>query len=97
MIYGVYEVSILTEGKPRKATGNWAGIMNTIYDAIGEDAAKRCTTVLGEAQVEMFFGQDIDIAIVDSKNQYRINIKTVKPRERNLEEWIDECVNENGT
>ena len=92
-----YEVNILTEGKPRKVTGNWAGVMNAIYDAIGEGVAKRCAAVLGEAQAEMFFGQDIDIAIIDSENQYRINIKTMTPREKSLEEWIDECVSENGT
>jgi len=97
MTYSAYEVNILAGGKPRKIMGNWAGVMHTIYDAIGEDAAKRCAAVLGEAQAEMFFGQDVDMAIVDSENQYRINIKTVKPREKSLEEWIDECVNENGT
>ena len=97
MTYNVYEVTVLTEGKPRKATGNWAGVMNIIYDAIGEDAAKRCVTALGGAQAEMFFGQDVNVAIVDSENQYRINIKTVKPREKGLEEWIDECVSESGT
>jgi hypothetical protein len=96
MTYSVYEVSILTEGKPRKAVGNWAGVMNTIYDALGE-SAMRCVAMLGEAQAEMFFGQDVNVAIVDSKNQYRINIKTMKPREKSLEEWIDECVNESGT
>ena len=97
MTYSAYEVNILTEGKTCKVTGNWAGVMNTIYDAIGEGAAKRCATVLGEAQAEMFFGRDIDMVIVDSENQYRINIKTVKPREKSLEEWVDECVSENGT
>lgn len=97
MTYSAYEVNVLTDGKSHKATGNWAGVMNTIYDAIGENAAKRCVAVLGEAQAEMFFGQDINMTIVDSENQYRINIKTVKPREKNLEEWIDECVSENGT
>jgi len=92
-----YSAYILTEDKTCKVTGNWAGVMNTIYDAIGEDAAKRCAAVLGEAQAEMFFGQDIDMAIIDSENQYRINLKTVKPREKSLEEWVDECVSESGT
>ncbi len=96
MTYNVYEVSVLTEGKPRKAMGNWAGVMNTIYDALGENAM-RCVSALGGAQAEMFFGQDVNVAIVDSENQYRINIKTVKPREKSLEEWIDECASESGT
>ena len=95
-MYSAYEVSILIEGKPRKVTGNWAAVMNTIYDAIGEDAAKRCAAVLGEAQAEMFFGQDVNKAIVDSENKYRINIKTVKPRDHTLEEWVDQCVKESG-
>ena len=88
-MYSAYEVNIFAEGKPRKVTGNWAAVMNTIYDAIGEDAARRCATVLGEVQAEMFFGQDVDKAIIDNENKYRINIRTVKPRNHTLEEWID--------
>lgn len=80
-MYTAYKVTILMNGTPRTVTGNWAAIMNTIYDAIGEDAAKRCAITIGELQAEMFFGQDVHQVIIDSENKFRITVSTVLPKE----------------
>lgn len=87
MIYSAYTATILVDGVPKTVHANWAGVMNSIYDAIGETAAKRCAAMLGELQAEMFFGQDINMSIVDSENKYRINVKTIKPDTKD-----DDCV-----
>ena len=86
-MYTAYTATILIEGVPKTVHANWAGVMNSIYDTIGEDAAKRCAAVLGELQAEMFFGQDVNMSIVDSENKYRINVKTIKS---NIKD--DDCV-----
>lgn len=52
----MYEVSIEYKGKTEKVRGNWAGVINKIYDVLGEENAKMLTSNLQEAQAEMFFG-----------------------------------------
>lgn len=57
----IYEVSIEHEGKTEKARGNWAGVINKIYDTLGEEKAKMLTSNLQEAQAEMFFGKWVNM------------------------------------
>ena len=69
-----YEVSIEHEGKIEKVCGNWAGVINKIYNTLGEDNVSN----LQEAQAEMFFEQWVNMNF--SVPGYKIAIKAVQPK-----------------
>lgn len=69
-----YEVSIEHEGKTEKVCGNWAGVINKIYDTLGEDNVEMLTSNLQEAQAEMFFGKWVNMRF--GVPGYRIKIQS---------------------
>ena len=73
-----YEVSIEHEGKIEKVCGNWAGVINKIYNTLGEDNVKMLTSNLQEAQAEMFFEQWVNMSF--GVPGYKIIIKVVQPK-----------------
>ena len=75
----IYEVSIEHEGKTEKVRGNWAGVINKIYDTLGEEKAKMLTGNLQEAQAEMFFEQWVNMRF--GVPGYGIVIKTIQSKE----------------
>ena len=75
----IYEVSIEHEGKTEKVRGNWAGVINKIYDTLGEDNVKMLTSNLQEAQAEMFFGQWVNMRF--GVPRYGIVIKAIQSKE----------------
>ena len=77
-----YEVSIEHEGKTEKVCGNWAGVINKIYDTLGEEKAKMLTGNMQEAQAEMFFGKWVNMRC--GVPGYGIKIKTITPKEDTL-------------
>lgn len=76
-----YEVSILHDGKVEKVCGNWAGVINKIYDTLGEENIKMLTSQMQEAQAEMFFGKWVNMSF--GVPGYKISIK-VKNYEENV-------------
>ena len=74
-----YEVNIEHEGKIEKVCGNWAGVINKIYDALGEDNVKMLTSNIQEAQTEMFFGQWVNMSF--GVPGYKITIKAVQSKD----------------
>jgi len=80
----IYEVSIEHEGKTEKVCGNWAGVINKIYDTLGEDNVKMLTSNLQEAQAEMFFGQWVNMRC--GVPGYGIKIKTIQSKEDSCSE-----------
>ena len=78
----IYEVSIKHEGKTEKVCGNWTGVINKIYNTLGEDNVKMLTSNLQEAQAEMFFEKWVNMSF--GVPDYKIIIKTVTPKEDTL-------------
>ena len=89
-MYGVYEVSILHDGKAEKICANWAGVINKIYDTLGEENVKMLTSQMQEAQAEMFFGHWVDMSF--GMPGYKVNIKVVLPGEQGCEENVVSAV-----
>ena len=89
-IYSAYEVSILHDGKVEKVCANWAGVINKIYTALGEENAKMLTSQMQEAQAEMFFGNWVDMSFGISG--YKVSIKVVLPGEQSCEENVVSAV-----